>query len=262
MRRKRREVRVKGLYQRSAGEGPLLLFLHGLGSSSLDWQAQLEYFSSHYRAVALDLRGHGLSLRDGPFDVPTLAADVLQWLDEQPGQVVLIGLSLGAMVALEVALARPQRVVGMMLINGFAEFSLDNEAAKADFTQRLKWLRWIGMLPLGWWLARKLFPDSEQGSLRQTFRRRFRRNNKRVYKQILEALPGWSVRARLGVLSQPVAVVSSSDDYLPLAKRVAQFAALPNASVYTPSGHHAWPAEDPAACNSLLARFLANLNYE
>ncbi|QFI54962.1 alpha/beta fold hydrolase [Aeromonas simiae] len=261
MRRKRKESRVKGLYQRSAGEGPLLLFLHGLGSSSLDWQAQLEYFSPHYRAVALDLRGHGLNVQEGALDVPSLADDVVHWLDDQPGQVVIVGLSLGAMVALEVALARPSRIEGMMLINGFAEFSLDNEADRARFAQRLKWLRWVGMWPLAWWLGRELFPLPEQGALRHTFRQRFRRNRKRVYRALLEALPGWSVRARLSGLTMPVALVSSTVDYLPLASRVAQFASLPDGRIFTPEGRHAWPAEDPAACNQLLERFLTDIHY-
>ena len=77
-------MKSQGLALRSAGEGPLLLLLHGLGSSSLDWQAQIERFSEHYRVVALDLRGHGQSLQEGPFDVGTLAGDVARWLDEQP----------------------------------------------------------------------------------------------------------------------------------------------------------------------------------
>jgi hypothetical protein len=80
---------------------------------------------------------------------------------------------------------------------------------------------------------------------------------KRPIKALLEALPGWSVRARLGSLWQPVAIISTSHDYLPLAKRVEQFASLPNASIHTPEGHHAWPAEDPAGFNHLLQRILA-----
>ena len=82
--RRNQVMKSHGLALRSAGEGPLLLLLHGLGSSSLDWQAQIEHFSQHYRVVALDLRGHGQSMQEGPFDVATLAADVVNWLDEQP----------------------------------------------------------------------------------------------------------------------------------------------------------------------------------
>lgn len=256
--RRNQVMKSHGLALRSAGEGPLLLLLHGLGSSSLDWQAQLEHFSQHYRVVALDLRGHGQSMQEGPFDVPTLAADVARWLDEQPEPAWVVGLSLGAMVALELALQLPNKIRGLVLVNGFSEFLLESPRERERYAQRLKWLRWFGMRPLAWWLARELFPGPELAQLRQTFRLRFvRSNKKKVYRALLAALPGWSARARLGTLWQPVAIISTTQDYLPLAKRVEQFASLPNASIHTPPGHHAWPAEDPAGFNHLLQRILA-----
>ena len=58
------------------------------------------------------------------------------------------------------------------------------------------------------------------------------RAQQKTYKALLEALPGWSVRARLGTLWQPVAIISTSHDYLPLARRVEQFASLPNATIH------------------------------
>ncbi|MFB2863294.1 alpha/beta fold hydrolase [Aeromonas sp. MdU4] len=256
--RRNQVMKSNGLALRSAGEGPLLLLLHGLGSSSLDWQAQLERFSEHYRVVALDLRGHGQSMQEGPFDVATLAADVVRWLDEQPEPAWVVGLSLGAMVALELALQLPHKVQGLVLVNGFSEFLLETAKEQERYAQRLKWLRWFGMRPLAWWLGRELFPGSDLAQVRHTFRLRFVRNNKKkVYKALLEALPGWSVRARLGQIWQPVAIISTSHDYLPLAKRVEQFASLPNATIHTPNGHHAWPAEDPSGFNHLLQRILA-----
>ena len=118
--RRNQVMKFNGLALRSAGEGPLLLLLHGLGSSSLDWQAQIERFSEHYRVVALDLRGHGQSMQEGPFDVATLAADVVNWLDAQPEPAWVVGLSLGAMVALELALQLPHKVQGLVLVNGFS----------------------------------------------------------------------------------------------------------------------------------------------
>lgn len=255
--RRNQVMKSHGLALRSAGEGPLLLLLHGLGSSSLDWQAQIEHFSQHYRVVALDLRGHGQSMQEGPFDVPTLAADVARWLEEQPEPAWVVGLSLGAMVALELALRLPHKVRGLVLVNGFSEFLLETPKEQERHAMRLKWLRWFGMRPLAWWLGRELFPGPELAQVRHTFRLRFvRSNKKKTYRALLEALPGWSVRARLGSLWQPVAIISTSHDYLPLAKRVAQFASLPNASIHTPEGHHAWPAEDPAGFNHLLHRIL------
>ena len=256
--RRNQVMKSHGLALRSAGEGPLLLLLHGLGSSSLDWQAQIERFSERYRVVAIDLRGHGQSMQEGPFDVPTLAADVTRWLEEQPEPAWVVGLSLGAMVALELALRLPHKVRGLVLVNGFSEFLLETPREQERHAMRLKWLRWFGMRPLAWWLGRELFPGPELAPVRHTFRLRFvRSNKKKTYKALLEALPGWSVRARLGSLWQPVAIISTSHDYLPLAKRVEQFASLPNATIHTPDGHHAWPAEDPAGFNHLLQRILA-----
>ncbi|WP_421290983.1 alpha/beta fold hydrolase [Aeromonas taiwanensis] len=255
--RRNQVMKSHGLALRTAGEGPLLVLLHGLGSSSLDWQAQIEHFCDHYRVVALDLRGHGKSLQEGPFDVPTLAADVARWLDEQPGPAWVVGLSLGAMVALELALQLPHKVQGLVLVNGFSEFLLETPKERERYAQRLKWLRWFGMRPLAWWLGRELFPGPELAPVRRTFRLRFVQNNrKKTYRALLDGLPGWSVRARLGNIRQPVAIVSTSHDYLPLAKRVEQFASLPNATIHTPEGHHAWPAENPAGFNHLLHRIL------
>ena len=128
---------------------------------------------------------------------------------------------------LELALRLPHKVQGLVLVNGFSEFLLETPKEQERYAMRLKWLRWFGMRPLAWWLGRELFPGPDLAQVRHTFRLRFVRNKKKTYKALLEALPGWSVRARLGSLWQPVAIISTSHDYLPLAKRVEQFAALP-----------------------------------
>ena len=205
----------------------MLLLLHGLGSSSLDWQAQIERFSEHYRVVALDLRGHGQSMQEGPFDVATLAADVVNWLDEQPEPAWVVGLSLGAMVALELALQLPHKVQGLVLVNGFSEFLLETPKSRSALPSASSGCAGSACGTLAWWLGRELFPGPDLAQVRHTFRLRFVRNKKKTYKALLEALPGWSVRARLGNIWQPVAIISTSHDYLPLAKRVEQFASCP-----------------------------------
>jgi pimeloyl-ACP methyl ester carboxylesterase len=159
-----------GLALRSAGRGPCCSCCTGWAPSSLDWQAQIERFSERYRVVAIDLRGHGQSMQEGPFDVPTLAADVARWLDEQPEPAWVVGLSLGAMVALELALQLPHKVQGLVLVNGFSEFLLETPKEQERYAMRLKWLRWFGMRPLAWWLGRELFPGPDLAQVRHTFR--------------------------------------------------------------------------------------------
>ena len=57
----------------STGAGDPLLFIHGLGSSTQDWEPQVAYFAPRYHVVAVDLRGHGQSDKPpGPYSIADL----------------------------------------------------------------------------------------------------------------------------------------------------------------------------------------------
>ena len=96
------------LYYEDFGEGEPLLFIHGLGSSTRDWENQVRYFSDRYRVVVPDLRGHGNSEKPpGPYSIPLFADDIAELittLDLAPTHVV--GLSLGGFVASQLAVER------------------------------------------------------------------------------------------------------------------------------------------------------------
>lgn len=86
------------LHYQQYGQGEPLVLLHGLGSSSLDWELQVPLLSQHYRVILLDSRGHGRS--DKPVDgyqIATFSEDLLALLEHlQTGPVHLVGLSMGA----------------------------------------------------------------------------------------------------------------------------------------------------------------------
>src|SRR5512136_2601359 len=100
------------------GSAPLVL-IHGLGSSADDWFLQLPAFAPRYFCVAVDLRGHGLSEKPaGRYSVALFASDVaalVRDLDLAPAHI--LGLSLGGMVAQQLALVQPQIVRSLVLIN-------------------------------------------------------------------------------------------------------------------------------------------------
>jgi pimeloyl-ACP methyl ester carboxylesterase len=114
-------VTVDGLHLRAlrAGRGDTtLVFLHGFGESLLAWRALLDRFARHYRVLAVDLPGFGLSDKPtGPYDYPTYQRWLSQLLREQTtGPVVVIGHSMGGELAAGLALAHPDRVVAAVLI--------------------------------------------------------------------------------------------------------------------------------------------------
>ncbi|OGV69532.1 MAG: hypothetical protein A3K19_13925 [Lentisphaerae bacterium RIFOXYB12_FULL_65_16] len=111
-------------YSDSGDRGPALVFLHGSGCDSADWDATIRCLPPGTRVVCVDFRGHGNS--DAPrtaFSLRNLASDVLELLRRRRlRRAVLVGHSLGGMVALDAA-SRSARVAGLVLLEGWT--SLD-----------------------------------------------------------------------------------------------------------------------------------------
>ncbi len=103
------------LHSEVAGEGPAVVLLHeGICDSSM-WDPQWETFTPAHRVLRLDFRGYGNSLLGpGPY---SSARDVIELLDQHGfDRAALVGVSLGGRVALEVALAAPERVSALVLV--------------------------------------------------------------------------------------------------------------------------------------------------
>lgn len=76
------------LFYEATGDGPPLVFLHGLGSSAVDWKAQLDDFSATHRCMAFDLPGSGRSVDRahpyGPFTLAAYAGFIAQLARQDP----------------------------------------------------------------------------------------------------------------------------------------------------------------------------------
>src|SRR5689334_22806733 len=110
------------------GDGPLLLFLHGIGGNRTNWRAQLPAFAPHFKAVAWDARGYGASDDyEGPLAFDDFIADLLRVIDWfGVKRAHLAGLSMGGRIAMRFALLHPDRVATLTLIDtheGFESFT-------------------------------------------------------------------------------------------------------------------------------------------
>ena len=105
-----------------AGAGPVtLLFVHGAYIDLDYWKNQVQYFSPNYRVLTMDLAGHGQSGHNRTdWTVAQFGQDLVAVLDQLDlHNVILIGHSMGGDVALEAAVARPDRILGLIGIDFF-----------------------------------------------------------------------------------------------------------------------------------------------
>lgn len=107
-------------YSDTETDGMPVVFLHGSGCDSADWQATLQRLPAGLRVVLADFRGHGeSSVPAEPFTLEDLADDVLDLMERVcPRPAVLVGHSLGGMVALAAA-RRSARPAGLLLLEGW-----------------------------------------------------------------------------------------------------------------------------------------------
>jgi len=105
-------------YYEQIGEGTSLVFIHGAFADSQIWEPQWHYFSSQYRLIRYDLRGHGktgISELDR-YSMNTFADDLQSLLDSlEIFSPVLCGLSWGGSIAQTFAVRNPPRVKALVL---------------------------------------------------------------------------------------------------------------------------------------------------
>jgi 3-oxoadipate enol-lactonase len=98
---------------------PWLVLIQGMGFDSHEWEPVLRKLRRHFRLVLVDNRGSGRSdLPTGSFGVADMAGDVVAALDGAGVRKArMMGVSLGGMVAQELAVAYPERVDGLVLVS-------------------------------------------------------------------------------------------------------------------------------------------------
>ena len=105
------------LYYEKSGQGMPLLLISGLSAGTWSWYGQLPYFQHHYQTITFDNRGAGQSSTPpGPYRMRQFAADIVCLLNcLDLSQVFVLGLSMGGMIAQELALMAPDRIRAMVL---------------------------------------------------------------------------------------------------------------------------------------------------
>jgi pimeloyl-ACP methyl ester carboxylesterase len=111
------------------GRGPSVVLVHGLGSDYDDWLPVARDLARDHRVVFVELPGHGLAPMTTPFALEQAALALDRALAEQAHDpVVLVGHSVGGLVAAAEALRAPERVRGLVLV----ETALAPQVSRAE----------------------------------------------------------------------------------------------------------------------------------
>lgn len=104
-----------------AGDGPLLILLHGFPEFWYSWRHQISVFAEHFTVVAPDMRGYNKS--DKPqhvsdYALPTLVEDIVQLIHSfDQEQAIIVGHDWGGVVAWEIALTHADVVKQLAILN-------------------------------------------------------------------------------------------------------------------------------------------------
>ena len=182
---------------------------------------------------------------------------LLAHLGETPVHVV--GLSLGACVALALASRAPARVRSLVLVNAFARLQPTDVRGALRLALRAMLLGTAPMTTVAAVVARTVFPRPEQEGLRQAATARLARMSRRSYAAAAAAVAAFDARAALRGVGCPTMVVAGIDDRtVGLDAKHALADGITGARlILVPDSGHVTNVDQPAAFNAVLREFLA-----
>lgn len=238
-----------------------VLLLHGVGGGAAIWGdtgsgSVRALQAAGHEAQALNLPGYGGA--EGTVDWSGFVAAVLQAIDDQPS--VLVGHSMGGMVAQEVAHRAPEQVRGLVLACTSAAFGKNDGAWQAQFlAERLAPLdAGLTMADVARQLVPGLVGPNASPAARAIATEVMSRVPAATYRGALKAIAGFDRRAALAEVRVPTLLLAAEHDKTAppdVMRRMADRIAGSRYVCLADAGHIA-NVEQPAAFNAALLEFL------
>lgn len=256
------DVDGRAVAWREAGSGPALVLLHGIGSGSPSWQAQLTAFSSSYRVIAWDAPGYGGSdplAGDTPpaVNYAGALAGLLDSLDVSRAHIV--GHSLGAIMAASFCRMFGSYVATVTLADPASGYgTADKELRQKRLDGRLHLINDLGPEGMARERAHVLLSPEPPPEALATVREVMRGLKPHGYRQATHLLCFGDIFADLPHVSVPALVMCGSADTVTPEEGCREVAAAISGAIYRslPGLGHASYVEGPDLFNAPLADFL------
>ena len=240
--------------------GKAVVLLHGLGADGSSWGLQIPaLFELGFRVLAPDAPGFGQSTFIGdPPGISQTADLYAEWFAclnlRKPH---LVGISMGGVIALQLALDRPQLVDRLVLVNTFARFQIRPQTW-LYYLKRFLLVSYAGPKAQAQSVAKRIFPDPEDIDYRNELVRQILQADPRAYRNAMVSMSRFNVLHRLPSINLPTLVVTGGrDTTVPERMQASMAKRIPAARqvVITTAGH-ALTIDEPEQFNNLLMNFL------
>lgn len=255
------------------GNGPPVILIHGFGGSMWQWEHQQQTLAQDFRVLTLDLPGSGLSDKPDIEYRPDQLLDFFVGFMDAAGirQATLVGNSMGAGLAIGMALDHPTRVSKLILIGGLPQqilLKLNNPSIRRALETRAP----LWVVSLGSWLFGGLMTESimrefihNPALLTPAVIERSNRNRRRpgLIKPIMaarDALPLWETgyAVRLNSLTHSTMIIwGEQDRVFPLSVGEELHRIIPGSQlIKIPEAGHLPQWEQPDLVNSILIAYI------
>jgi 3-oxoadipate enol-lactonase len=251
-----------GFAEAGPAGAPATVFLHGIGGAARGWAKQLRHFGRGRRAIAWDMPGYGGSAPLPEVSIRTLAGALSRFLDGvAAGRPVLVGHSIGGMIAQQLLAERPDAARAVVLAQTSPAFGRPDGDWQRDFiAARLGPLdRGETMRSLAPRLVAELVGDDPDPDGLALARACMAAVPEASYRAMMLALVRFDLREALPGIAVPALVLAGAKDANAPAAMMARMAEkIPGAAYVCLAGAgHLAPLERPEEFNAALGRFLA-----
>lgn len=230
--------------------GPAVLFVHGAGGTQEHWRFQVRHVGPRWRALAVDLPGHGDSQGDGYRTIAEYRDFVRALLDALGiSRAVLVGHSMGGGIAQNFSLAYPDRLAGLVLVGTGARLRVHPDI----FTTIQRDMGEAGQLISQWAYSPSALPATVAQAAEA-----FARNRATVLEGDFRACDAFDVMHEIAAIRVPTLVLCGEEDRLTPVK-YARFLQqqIPGAALtIIPGAGHLVMLEKPVEVNRALTAFL------
>jgi pimeloyl-ACP methyl ester carboxylesterase len=249
-------------FEQGNRDGVPVMFLHGLTDSERSFESVLPFLPSSMRAIVPTLRGHGEASKPvDAYQFADFARDVRNLMDALGiGRAVLVGHSMGTLVAFQTALDFPNRVLGIVPIAAFYP-----EPGHANLIELWNWFEAVVTDPIDPEVAREFQVSTVAGpvapGLLATAASESLKAPAHVWMSALQSLLTMDLGTQLQRLSAPVRLLWGDQDAMALCSDQASLLqALPQATLSTYEGTgHAVHWEQPERVATEIVDFVAGI---